>query len=154
MLLIKNVRITSHEDNFSDAYSVEHITVPYEFKDKVIKAVNVVSDNFSDDDYATITLLATDCQSSNPFHKILSVSVTRDGMSFEIEDETTRGLATTEDIPVYETFSSERFLLQDGGDGIYQWNEGLDDDVFDPMDFTLVIANSIEEAIEHFKLIS
>ncbi len=86
---------------------------------------------------------------SDDSHSAQVLCVDENDIWFEVSDGT--GLATTEKISAREAVSLERFLLQDGGDGIYQWQKWLDEDVFDLMDFTMIYANNLEEAISQFK---
>ncbi len=150
-MIIKNVRYQSHDDCFSGAYGTVDITIPDEIAEKIPSITDSLKfqrERFGLED-TFLSIPAISITISNESHSAQVLCIDEDDIWFEVADGT--GLATTEKISAREAVHLERFLLQNGGDGICQWQKGLDEDVFDPMDFTLVYANNLAEAVEQFK---
>jgi hypothetical protein len=150
-MTIKNVRYESHDDYFSGAYGVVDITIPDDLAEKIPSLTDSLKfqrERFGLKD-TFLSIPAIFVSISNENHSPLMLCVDENDIWFEVGDGT--GLATTEKMSARESVRLKRFLLQDGGDNIYQWQDGLDDDTFDPMDFTLIYANNLEEAINQFK---
>ena len=150
-MTIKNVRYESHDDYFSGAYRVVDITIPDELAEKIPSLTDSLKfqrERFGLED-TFLSIPAIFVNISNESHSAIMVCIDENNIWLEVGDGT--GLATTEKMSAREAVRLERFLLQDGGDSIYQWQDGLDDDIFDPMDFTLIYANNPKEAINQFK---
>ncbi len=152
-MTIKNIRYESHDDYFSGAYGTVDITIPDDLAEKIPSLTDSLKfqmERFGLEN-TFLSIPAISVTISDDSHSAQVLCVDENDIWFEVSDGA--GLATTEKISAREAVRLKRFLLQDGGDGIYQWQEGLDEDVFDPMDFTLIYANNIEEAVEQFRAI-
>lgn len=150
-MIIKNIRYESHDDYFSGAYGVVDIIIPDELAEKIPSLTHSLKfqrERFGLED-TFLSIPSTFVGISNESHSALMLCVDENDIWFEVGDGA--GHATTEKVSANEAMKFERFLLQDGGDNIYQWQDGLDDDTFDPMDFTLIYARNLEEAINQFK---
>lgn len=73
----------------------------------------------------------------------------REGFMLELSDAD--GYTYESEWLTFEALEKTRFLLQDNGDDIYEWEAGLDDGVFDPEDFQAIYADNLEEAKEMFR---
>jgi hypothetical protein len=152
-MLIKNLKSEFSTDQYSDAeiFSIllsEEVVAGIKKRKALLDANRWLTEN------TTIEYTpenGTSIEDSEIYAETITVRIGVDAMLFVVTDDNGT-IRETESVP-FEALDRERFLLQDGGDGIYQWQDGLDDGVFDPDDFTVVYADSLEEAVEQFKAI-
>lgn len=154
MTPIKNIRIESHSDDFSGGYTCHEIEVDEQLIKKIMAASNHIwqfNKEWGED--ADIVLVTSSASCKSTTLQPYSVHVGTSGFYFEVDDENCVSAQT--ELIDFQAFKLQRFLLQEGdgseGDMVWSWEEGLDDEIRDPMDFTLIYANNLEEAVQQFK---